>query len=172
MNHGFDGPASPELIAQLTDYSITLAGANPYGEVMDGWIELSAPIFGLDHRLLPLDPYFRIPVTGYTADQFARATSGVSAGEVHAACRERKSRGYDRDKAAEVFWDWIDFTSASTSLSCVVSTRAQQSQSLFGIVVQPVPDRLDTFKRVGMFRGCIDVFTTDDTRVRMIRIVR
>jgi hypothetical protein len=73
MNHGFDGPASPELIAQLTDYSITLAGANPYGEVMDGWIELSAPMFGLDHRLLPPDPYFRILITGYTADQFARA---------------------------------------------------------------------------------------------------
>jgi hypothetical protein len=166
MKHEFDGPASPEVVAQLTDYSIALAGANPYGEVMDGWIELSAPMFGIDHCLLPPDPYFRLPVTNYTADQFARAASGVSEGEVHGACR-----GYCWDSAAEVFWDWIDLTSVSTSLSCVVLTRAQRSQSLFGNVVQPVPYRLDTFRRVGMFRNCIDVFTTDDTRVRTIRIL-
>jgi hypothetical protein len=169
MKHEFDGPASPKLVAQLTDYSITLAGANPYGEVMDGWIELSAPIFGIDHCLLPPKPYSRVPVTDYTADQFARAASGVSAGEAHAAYRKRKGRGYHWDSAAAVFWDWIDLTTVSTSLSCVVLT--QMSQNLYGIVVQPVPDRLNTFKRVGMFRDCIDVFTTDDTRVRTIRIL-
>jgi len=171
MYHEYEGPRSPGLIAQLTDFSITLAGSNSYGEVTDGWIEISAPMFGIDHRILPPDPYYRVPVTEYTPDQFVQAASDVTAGEIHAARRESKRRSRDWDKVAEVFWDWKDLTSASTSLSCVVLTKSPRSQALFGIVVQPVLDRPDTFRRVGMFRNCIDVFTKDTKRLRKIRIV-